>query len=367
MPKLIRQVLTRADIEAAKPDSKRYRVWDAKVPGLCLRVTPTGTKSFELHFERNSARQLGRYPALTLEAARSKALQQLGEFQKNGSISKRDAPDTLRAFLAGRYGEWSKAFHKRGEANLKAIAATFPDFLKLRLAELTIARAERWASARSADGISPATINRDLIRLKGVLTKAVEWELLQTSPLKGLKLARIDSTGIVRYLSDAERKRLSEQLAKRDGYIVPLVEVALGTGLRRGELTSITWDDVDFDLKQITVRAGYAKSRKARRVNLNSTVLGALRAWRKQSADDGRVFPIADPKKAWASLMADAKIRNFRFHDMRHDFASRLAMAGVDLYTISELLGHADLTMTKRYAHLAPEHKAAAVERLIRS
>jgi len=76
------------------------------------------------------------------------------------------------------------------------------------------------------------------------------------------------------------------------------------------------------------------------------------------------VFPVEDPKRAWAALMIAAKIKNFRFHDTRHDFASRLAMAGVDLYTIAELLGHAGLTMTKRYAHLAPEHKAAAVEKL---
>ena len=81
-----------------------------------------------------------------------------------------------------------------------------------------------------------------------------------------------------------------------------MVIVALGTGLRRGELTSIMWDDVDFDLAQITVRAGYAKSRKARRVNLNSLVLAALKAWKKTSAQDGSVFPIADPKRAWMSF-----------------------------------------------------------------
>jgi integrase len=366
MPKIVRQVLSRADVESAKPKDIRYRLWDAKVPGLCLRVTPNATKSWELHFSRGSARQLGRFPAMTLEHARSKALQQLGNFQRDGSISKRDAPDSLKGFLAGRYGEWSKAFHKRGEANLKAIENTFPDFLKLRLVDITVSRAERWSAGRVADGISPATVNRDLIRLKGLLTKAVEWELLQVSPLKGLKLAKIDSTGVVRYLSDAERKRLNEQLDKRDGYIVPLVKTALGTGLRRGELTSITWADVDFDLAQITVRAGYAKSRKARRVPLNSSVVAALKAWKKSSRRrEGLVFPVVDPKKAWATLLTDAKIKDFRFHDTRHDFASRLAMSGVDLYTISELLGHADLTMTKRYAHLAPEHKSAAVEKLV--
>lgn len=365
MPTIVREVLTRAGIESAQPRDVNYRLWDAKVPGLCLRVYPSGVKTWELHHGRAVRERVGRYPALTLDAARSKAKTKQGTFEQTGSVSKRDSSDTLEAFIAGRYADWSKSSHKRSEANLKAIRNTFPEFLKLRLADITIARVERWSSARSADGISPATINRDVIRLKGVLTKAVEWNLLAESPLKRLKLAKIDSTGVVRYLSESERTRLRNALAKRDGYIVPMVQVSLGTGLRRGELTAITWDDVDLARKQITVRAGYAKSRKARRVSLNSDVVASLTAWKKQTDGEGRVFPVMDPKKLWIALLADAKIHNFRWHDMRHDFASRLAMAGVDLYTISDLLGHADLTMTKRYAHLAPEHKAAAVEKLV--
>ena len=80
----------------------------------------------------------------------------------------------------------------------------------------------------------------------------------------------------------------------------------------------------------------------------------------------GRIFEVGDIKKAWAAILTDAGIADFRFHDLRHHFASRLVQAGVPLNTVRELLGHADLKMTLRYAHLAPQDTASAVERLVR-
>ena len=94
--------------------------------------------------------------------------------------------------------------------------------------------------------------------------------------------------------------------------------------------------------------------------------------WRKQGGGSGLVFPgagggrMTNINKSWAGLVKDAALTDFRFHDCRHHFASRLVMAGVDLYTVKELLGHSDFAMTQRYAHLSPGHKAAAVEKLIR-
>ena len=97
-----------------------------------------------------------------------------------------------------------------------------------------------------------------------------------------------------------------------------------------------------------------------------------LKAWRNQSpSDSGLVFPNSNGKafnnvkKAWAGVLEKAKIKEFRWHDLRHHFASRLVMAGVDLNTVRELLGHSDIKMTLRYAHLAPKHKAEAVSRLV--
>lgn len=155
-------------------------------------------------------------------------------------------------------------------------------------------------------------------------------------------------------------------------YLTPMILVALNTGIRRGELFNLTWDDVNFARATITVNGDTSKSGKTRHIALNATALQALKGWREASSCDGLIFSnfktgeaFTHVKKSWSGLLEDANIKNFRWHDMRHHFASKLVIAGVDLNTVRELLGHADIKMTLRYAHLAPEHKAKAVEKLV--
>ena len=154
-------------------------------------------------------------------------------------------------------------------------------------------------------------------------------------------------------------------------YLTPMVLLAMHTGLRRGELFSLAWDHVDLNKATITVAGDRAKSGKTRHIPLNSEAVYALKTWNKQCSSHKLVFPSKDGqqlnnvRKAWGNVLKDSDINNFRWHDLRHHFASRLVMAGVDLNTVRELLGHADLAVTLRYAHLAPEHKAEAVERLV--
>jgi integrase len=233
------------------------------------------------------------------------------------------------------------------------------------------------------------------------LSRAKEWRLIATHPMETVKAAAVDVVGRVRYLLPDEAQRLEDALTARDvrrreereranvwrrerGYeewpafgeytdhLSPIVRLALHTGCRRGELFGLTWGDVDLVGAYLTVRAEDAKSGVSRVLPLNTDAVKVLRTWRpsKVSTED-HVFPgedgapLVDIKKAWSSLLDDAAITNFRFHDLRHTFASRLVMAGVDLNTVRELLGHSDIKMTLRYAHLAPEHKAAAVAKLV--
>ncbi|MEQ9446713.1 MAG: site-specific integrase, partial [Rhodospirillaceae bacterium] len=151
----------------------------------------------------------------------------------------------------------------------------------------------------------------------------------------------------------------------------PLVILALHTGARKGELYDLMWRSVDLQRRMLTVVGYYAKNGKTRHIPLNREAYEALSAWKAQSDDlSGRVFPSGDgrrmnhTRRSWKRILEYAEISKFIWHDMRHTFASWLVMAGVELNTVRELLGHSDYTMTLRYAHLAPEFKAEAVEKI---
>ncbi len=153
----------------------------------------------------------------------------------------------------------------------------------------------------------------------------------------------------------------------------PLVLLSVNTGLRRGELFDLHWSNVDLDWRILTVTGATAKSKRTRHVPLNREATLVLQGWRAQSgASEGLVFSNDAGQRfnrvnfSWRRLLKDASIAAFRWHDMRHHFASRLVMGGVDLNTVRELLGHSDYARTLRYAHLAPEHKLKAVEVLDR-
>jgi integrase len=152
-----------------------------------------------------------------------------------------------------------------------------------------------------------------------------------------------------------------------------MVIVSLNTGIRQGSLFQLRWSDIDFREGNLTVRPSAEKTHKLLHIPMNDVVIEVLDAWRKQThgEDSGLVFPspktgeeMDNCQSAWEKLLQDADIKKFRWHDMRHDFASQLVMKGVDLNTVRELMGHSDMKMTLRYAHLAPSVKADAVKLL---
>lgn len=398
--------LSPAIVEAAKPEADAYRVWDTVVPQLHLRVQPSGIKSWNVQWSRTSSKSLGKWPGITVESARAKAKALLVETDKHGAplaVIEADKPKpvTLGDFIRDHYTAWTKANQKSGQATIDAIESVFGDLYDRELRSLSPFDFERIKSKRLKADIKPATVNRDLSRIRGALSRAVDWGMLDAHPMKTVKQAKGADDSRVRYLTADEEKALRGALAKRekarrasrerhnawhaargstghpvwpaDGYtdhLMPMVLLAINTGMRRGELLGLEWGSVNLPGKLLTVTAGNAKSRKARHLPLNAEALDVLTRWKEQAV--GRlVFP--SPKtgarmdninSSWEELCVDAKLADFRFHDLRHTFASRLVMAGVDLNTVRELLGHSDIRMTLRYAHLAPDKLADAVAKL---
>ena len=156
-------------------------------------------------------------------------------------------------------------------------------------------------------------------------------------------------------------------LAAADASLRPVLVVALNTGMRRGELFKLRQEDVDFQNR--FVRVVDSKNGESRGIRMNQTLLATHQKIPKR-LDSPYVFagktgkPRVDIKKRFATALRRVGIENLRFHDLRHTSASHLVMAGVDLATVRELLGHKSIDMTLRYAHPSPDHKRAAVQRL---
>jgi integrase len=300
---------------------------------------------------------------------------------------------TLGKFIESTYGPWLKANRPRSAVqSLQRLETLFGKWNSVPLHRLTTEMFENWKIKRFSEGRMPSTITRDLATISGVLSRAVKLEKLTANVIRKVDVPRLDRNPKIRYLSLAEADRLRKALRTRDAkmrderetanswrrarrkellpklgefadHLEPAVLLSLNTGIRRGELLSLKWSAVDLVHNTITIEGSNAKSSQTRHIPLNSEAADVLRRWKKQSSRD-RIFPFTGFKTAWSALLEQATIKAFRWHDMRHDFASRLASKGVPLNTVRELLGHQSLVMTLRYAHLQPDRKAEAVSRL---
>lgn len=391
----------------SKPAASPYEVHDTDLKGLLLRVQPSGVKSFIVTWGRGKRKTLGRHPVLTVAAARHAAMKALTEALHHGAplavLGNQNqaarAPLTLGEFISGDYGKWAVRELKTGQKTLKRLCVVYGRLLEQPLDAIDGKSVEDIITARRLQGISAATTNRELVSLKGVFSRAEEWKLIGQNPVAKIKLTKNADRSVVRFLSPDEEIRLraalnareaqrgAQRLSSRewhkargyddshrewpeDGFsdhLMPMVLLALNTGLRRGELFNLAWKEVNLQARILTVLPEKSKSGKPRHVPLNTEAHDALSRWIKQGSDSGLVFPGRNGRKfdninkSWSALTASAQVLDFRFHDLRHTFASKLVMRGVDLNTVRELLGHSDLTMTLRYAHLAPVKLAEAV------
>ena len=265
--------------------------------------------------------------------------------------------------LAIEYFKWcerQRSF-KSKRLFIKQLVDTF-GHLQLRFINTRLI--EQYQTDRTNKGNKPATVNRLLATLKHCIPKGYQWEMLSDDTLKRVRQVRLleENNRRLRYLSKDECQEL---LSHCQGNTRAIVITALNTGCRKGEILSLKWDNVD--LKHGFILLDITKNGDRREIPINDTLRHTLQGLTRR-LDIPYVFhdaitgkPYQDVKRSFNTALRKAGIKDFHFHDLRHTFASHLVMAGVDITTVSRLLGHKSLTMTLRYSHLAPEHLSNAV------
>jgi integrase len=227
---------------------------------------------------------------------------------------------------------------------------------------------EQYQTERIQKGNKPATVNRHLATIKHMFTKAVDWEYVEEEALKRIRKVKQleENNRRLRYLSREECQTL---IASCDTHLKPLVIIAVNTGMREGEIFNLRWDK-HIDLQHGFILLDKTKNGERREIPINEMVRTTLQGVVRR-LDIPYVFfnpktqkPYRRVQNSFKTALRKAGIKDFRFHDLRHTFASHLVMVGVDLTTVSRLLGHKDLTMTLRYAHLAPSHNVKALDLL---
>jgi site-specific recombinase XerD len=404
--------LTQTFVNSVKPADKLLRIRDTNTVGLVLFVNAGGKKTYFIDYKKPNGKRadhkIGDATLLTLFEAREAAQKFLASIEKGIDPSEPVKKITLGEFIKNSYAPWVLDYRRSGEVTLYILKSNFGYLFDTPLEDITIAQIEQWRGKKKKDGLKTSSINRQITALKAAINWASKRNIIESSPLVKLeRLSEEDSDGRIRYLTDEERERLMAVLDEREtrikkareshndwrdsrhynlvpefqegdfaDHLKPIVLLSLSTGIRRNSMLSLEWRDVSFAEKTILVRAATSKSGKQYYAPMNKLAFDTLSRWHRQSkhtAPGNLVFPspstgkkMGDCRTSWESVVKKAGLEDFHWHDMRHDFASHLVMNGVDLNTVRELMGHATLTMTLRYAHLAPETKMRAVATLDR-
>jgi integrase len=247
-----------------------------------------------------------------------------------------------------------------------------PEFGERPLPEITYRDLELWKKGRELVPTfkkkprTVARINREMAVMRHMFNKAVAWGMLEFNPfLRGETLFTKEQNARTRYLTPQESVRL---LAECSVHLRPIVETAINTGMRKGEILQMRWEWIQGHW--VYLPADVCKNKEARPVPLNKAQIQVFKEVRATTElTSSYVFPsivLSDApyntiRKGFEAACRRAGIVNFRFHDLRHTCASWMVMAGASLKAVQEQLGHKTLAMTMRYAHLAPGHQQEAI------
>jgi integrase len=245
-----------------------------------------------------------------------------------------------------------------------------PDWGDCKAAEITKQEIVRWLQAETVRRKwTAATANRWQACFSLVFRVALENQIIAVNPASRIR-RKAENNQSVRFLNPEEEERIRRALSTRGPSCLPAFIVSLHTGLRASEQWNLRWSDIDLERRSLTVRR--QKSGKGERhIPLNQTAVSAFKILQEGAGLSSVPFlnskgTAMNTHRDWFDpAVCEAKVPNYTWHKNRHTFASRLAMAGVDIRTIAQLMGHGTLQMSMRYAHLSPDHNQAAVDRLV--
>ncbi|WP_311270687.1 tyrosine-type recombinase/integrase [Sphingobium sp. WCS2017Hpa-17] len=359
-----------------EPGKKRTDYYDTEIKGLILSCHASGSKSFSLRFTDEYGKQkemkLASYGDAPLGEVRKKAQQLRSEIVLGGNPATKKAEKksvATYAALADQHLDYAKSYQKH-PANTERILRLhlIPRWGKLRLDEITQPAVAKWFAEKASEGLAPATVEKVRVTLNRSFELAIRWDMsgVTKNPVKGIPRKPIENKR-ERYVSAAEAKRL---LAACETSLNPqlkhIVGMLLLTGARVSELLHAEWRHIDLEKRQWLIPT--SKTGRARHVPLSQPAIAILKAVPRLK-DCSYVLPNPETRKpfvtikhAWQTARKEAVLPDLRIHDLRHSAASFMINAGIDLFAVGRVLGHADHKSTMRYSHLANDTLLAAVE-----
>ena len=369
-----RMRLTDAAIARLRPREREYTVWDSRVPGFGVRVRPTGARTFVMLRDVGGESRrvsLGPVSTMGIAEARKECLARQAVPEPDRETAPKRAVPLLREFIEG---EWKEAhFDRYKPSTRKGVhyllsSRILPEFGSKKLDRMTGAQLSRWFDAFSRT--APGNANHALALLRQIMNFAVACGYIEKNPTQGIRPNR--RTRLTRFLSREEIGRLHRVLDAQTGennrQQADIIRLLLLTGCRKGEILRLRWSEVHRDaLFLADSKTG------ARKVPLNSQARSIL----ERQPRDASPFvfpsprnpdrPYSDNLALWYRVRRKAGIEDVRLHDLRHTHASHAVMNGVPVPVVSRMLGHSNVRMTLRYAHLGDREIEAAAERIGRS
>ena len=354
--------------------SRKLRITDTEIPGFIAEFWPSGTAVFWLKYTDQSGRtreqKIGRAGDISVEQARRRAKELRGQVVLNGNpAAERDkirSIPSFGAFVTERYLPYAKKWLRsyRDHESFCRLRL-LPAWGNRRLNDIRPADVMDLQDKLREDGLANGTINRYTALIRRVFNLAFQWEIIEgRNPVQHVKF--LPEQGRECYLTEAEAQRLIQALREDANQTVASCIVLLAlTGARKSEALNMRWSDVDLERR--TWRVPLSKSGRARHIPLSDPALKLIRQqpclpdceWIFPGEVDGR--PLENVRRCWERVKRKASLpADLRVHDLRHSFASMLVNRGRPIYEVAEILGHSQISTTKRYSHFQNERLVEA-------